>query len=55
MAFDSRQKLSKVWSNMAFDTFNICQWRGAKAIFRAVVRVVALFKKPIELGLKGGV
>ena len=37
MAFDSRQKWSKVWSNMAFDTFDICQRRGAKAIFCAVL------------------
>ena len=36
MAFDSRQKWSKIWWNMAFDTFDICQRRGAKAIFRAV-------------------
>ena len=34
--FDSRQKLSNFWSNMTFDTFNMCHRRGAKAIFRAV-------------------
>ena len=42
MTFDSRQKLSKVWSNMAFDTFNICQRRSAKAIFCAVMPLHAV-------------
>ena len=36
-------KWSKVWSNMAFDTFDIWQRRGVKAIFRAVRGALSKF------------
>ena len=48
MAFDSRQKWSKVWSNMAFDTFDIWQRRGVEAIFRAVLFALLLVSKATQ-------
>ena len=40
MAFDSRQKLSTVWSNNFSETFKIYQRHGAaKVIFRVVYKL----------------